>query len=249
MENPSEKQETPKPCCCSTGSEEQKAATACCPFRNINYKFIFERAKDVLLNPKGCWKAIKEDGRSEKQTCYDYLMVLAAIPAIFGFIKSWAIGISIPFLGSWNMPFFGGLIYYIAMYAQIIIMTWLFAFILQKVAPKFAVSAEPNATFKLVAYSMTPSMLAGVFVLFGADIGGFICFVAGIYGLYLMYVGLDEMTNTPKENKVKYAIVSLVIAIIVSAVLAFLVKSVFMPQPPTENLPFSGGRVQFNLNQ
>ncbi len=223
MENSSDTQNTSGSCCSSGGASQGGGCWLC----KVDYKFIFEKAKEVIVTPKTCWKSIKEDGRDIKRTFLEYYWLLALIPAVFGFIKGSIIGYSIPFVGSYRMPLLGGIWFNIVTYLQMVIFALVFAYILEKLASKFEGKTDLASAFKLVAYASTPSLAASVFQVFGLAFS-LLALLAGIYAIYVFYQGITEMTGVPEPKRIKYAAASIVISIVCAIVLS-IVLSVIRP--------------------
>jgi hypothetical protein len=73
------------------------------------------------------------------------------------------------------------------------------------------------SAFKVSAYSLTPTWLAGVFALIPAL--SFLTLL-GLYGVYLLYLGLPRLMQAPEEKAVGYTAVVVLSAIMLSIVLA-----------------------------
>ena len=73
--------------------------------------------------------------------------------------------------------------------------------VIDALAPTFnGQKNQPNA-LKLAVYSMTPAWLAGIFSL----IPGFrVLGIVGLYGLYLLWVGLPPLMKSPEEKSIGY---------------------------------------------
>src|SRR3546814_7366747 len=56
---------------------------------------LVERVKSILLSPKSEWPVIAAEPATVKGLYTGYFMILAAIPAVFGFIKGSLIGHSL----------------------------------------------------------------------------------------------------------------------------------------------------------
>ena len=65
---------------------------------------LFERVKGILLNPRAEWAIIEREPGDMAYLFMNYVAILAAIPAVCGFIGSSLIGISLPGLGTVRVP-------------------------------------------------------------------------------------------------------------------------------------------------
>ena len=56
---------------------------------------------------------------------------------------------------------------------------------------------------KTAAYAFTPGWLASLFVLIGG-LGALLPLLAGLYGIYLLYLGLPTMMKCPQDKAFGY---------------------------------------------
>ncbi len=61
---------------------------------------------------------------------------------------------------------------------------------------------------------MTPYFVAGVLYIF--PVLSILVFLASLYGLYILYLGLPVMMETPKEKAIGYLIVAIIVMLIVN---------------------------------
>ena len=60
------------------------------------------RVKAILGTPRTEWPVIASEPATIGGIYKDYVLILAAIPAVFGFLKYSVIGINLPFLGTYR---------------------------------------------------------------------------------------------------------------------------------------------------
>ena len=95
----------------------------------------------------------------------NYIIVLAAIPAVFGFLKMSLIGVSIPFAGTIRIGIGAGLSNMLLTYVLSLVGVFVLALIIDALAPTFGGQKDQTQALKTVAYAYTASWVAG----FGAD--------------------------------------------------------------------------------
>lgn len=184
-----------------------------------------DRAKNIILRPKQTWEEIKDESMGISEIFYSYVLILAAIPAISEFIGSSLIGYS--FMGMhYRLGVMTALGYSIFSYIMTIIGVYVVAVIANALAPKF--DSEKNLTnaLKAVAFSMTPSWIAGLLYLIPPL--SILAILASIYGLYLFYLGLPLLMNTPKDKSLIYFIVVLIVTIVAYLVIGFITSALFV---------------------
>ena len=67
------------------------------------------RVKAILGTPRTEWPVIASEPATIGGIYKDYVLLLAAIPAVFGFLKYSVIGINLPFLGTYRAGVGAGL--------------------------------------------------------------------------------------------------------------------------------------------
>jgi hypothetical protein len=164
---------------------------------------LVERVKAILLTPKTEWPVIATEPGDPGYLFPNYVAILAAIPAVCGFIGSVIVGAPI------IAALFGALIKYVLTF----VVLYIVALIVDALAPTFGGQKNFSQALKVTAYSYTPSWLAGVFLLIP---GLRFLAILGLYGLYLLYLGLPPLMKSPPEKAFVYAAAVVVCAIILS---------------------------------
>ncbi len=179
---------------------------------------IVERVKAILLTPKSEWLVIEGESGDPTYLFTNYVAILAAIPAVCGFIGASLIGISLPVIGTVRVGIVSGIASAIVNYLLAFVMVYVMGLIIDALAPTF--NGQKNQPNALAVYSMTPAWLAGVFSL----LPGFRTLgIVGLYGLYLLWVGLPPLMKAPEEKSMGYAAAVVVCAIVISFVIAAIV--------------------------
>lgn len=192
---------------------------------------MIERIKNILISPKTEWIKIKSEPTTIGQVFMSYAVPLALIPAVFGFLGRALIGMSFGILGSIRIPIAYSLAWAIVYYILSLIFLYVFALVINALAPSFASKPDMTRAVKLVVYSMTPTWIASVLNIF--PILGILVFLAGLYGLYILYVGFEPMMETPKDKVLVYFIIAIVVFLvayfIVSAISGLVITMAWRP--------------------
>ncbi len=184
-------------------------------------KNIFERAKNIIVNPKGTWPKIKHEPADIKELYINYAAPLALIPAVASLIGMTLIGLRLPH-GLVRAPFLEALLGGLVSYLMNLLVIFLIAWAAKLIAPAFGSKAHLASAVKLVVYSMTPAWLAGVFsVIPGLGILN----ILGLYGVYLLVIGLPVMMGTPKKKVALYVTALLLLGFVISFILSVLMIS------------------------
>lgn len=186
---------------------------------------IIERAKSILLQPKSTWATIEAEPADAAGLYTRYLIVLAAIPAVCGFIGMSLIGMG-AFGVSFRVPLVAGLANMVVSYVLSLVGVFVLALIVDALAPTFGGQKSSIQALKLAVYASTAAMLGGVFSLVPSL--AMLGLLAALYSVYLLYVGLPVLMKNPPEKTLAYTAVVLVAAIVMGLVMG-AVSSVFMP--------------------
>ena len=191
---------------------------------------IIDRIKGIILNPKNEWSAIQQEKQGNTELLTSYLIPLAIIPIVGTFIGNGLIGRNLAFVGHVGSVSLG-IRYAIMMLLNILIGIYLTAFIIDLLAPSFGAVKNFNNALRLVVYSYTPTLVAGILYLVPSL--SIIVMLASLYGLYIMYFGIKPMMKAPDDKITVYFIVSIVVLIVVyfiigAIVSVFLLRGAFM---------------------
>ena len=186
---------------------------------------LINRVKGIILNPKNEWNTIQQEQTSSATVLTSYLIPLVLIPVVASFIGYGLIGRNMPIIGHVSSMSFG-IRYAILMLVNMVAGVYLTAFVIDALAPSFSATKNYNNAFRLVVYSYTPMLVAGIFYILPAL--SFIAFIASIYGLYILYVGLKPMMQVTEEKVTVYFIVSLIVLIAVYIILSMILSAIII---------------------
>ncbi len=190
----------------------------------MDFNKLIARAKAILMTPRTEWPAIAAEPATVADLYKNYIVVLAAIPAIAGFIKGSVIGYGM-FGVNYRVPFGTGITSMLIGYALALVMVYVVALIVDALAPNFGGQKNPVQALKTVAYSYTASWVAGIAVIV-PGIGWLIALAGAVYGIYLIYLGLPHTMKAPSEKAGGYTAVTVIIAIVLGWVTALVVGGI-----------------------
>ena len=190
----------------------------------MDFNKLIARAKAILMTPRTEWPAIAAEPATVADLYKNYIVVLAAIPAIAGFIKGSVIGYGM-FGVNYRVPFGTGITSMLIGYALALVMVYVVALIVDALAPNFGGQKNPVQALKTVAYSYTASWVAGIAVIV-PGIGWLIALAGAVYGIYLIYLGLPHTMKAPAEKAGGYTAVTVIIAIVLGWVTALVVGGI-----------------------
>ncbi|HEX59798.1 MAG TPA: DUF1282 domain-containing protein [Methanomicrobia archaeon] len=187
---------------------------------------IVTEAKNIIISPRSTLEEIKSKERST-QDVLTYLAVIA-IPLLIGVIIGYGVvGVKVGwgmFATHITLPMGTAVGIGILQYALSIIGVIIFAYILNALAPSFSSEQNLMQAMKLAAYAATPGLLAGI--LYALPTLSILVFLISLYGLYILYLGLPVLMNTPEDKQIVYLIVAIVVYIIIMVVIGAVVSAV-----------------------
>lgn len=156
-----------------------------------------DRVKAILTTPRSEWPRIEAETTTVRSIVRDWLVWLAAIPAIATFIGFTLIGFGAMGV-TVRIPILAGLAQAIVGLVMTIVMTWVIAKVADALAPRFGGRADFLAAFKLMAYGMTASMVAGIFYIIPSL--SVLALLGSLYTVWLVRLGVPVMLKVPEER-------------------------------------------------
>jgi hypothetical protein len=165
----------------------------------MNFKFLYHRIKNIILNPVKAWSAIHSEEKPLKYVRGSFfipLIMLVAVSAFLGsvlfthtgFLKIYSVLVGIKY-------FF---LFYITIYVT--------AFIFSEVGKGFALKMNFTVSFKIIAYSLAPFLICQII---SRLIESFIFInVLAFYGLFIYWIGVEKMVNPPVNKKLPLMIIT-----------------------------------------
>lgn len=189
----------------------------------MKLKEVFNRAFRITLIPSHQWKVIRDEVISPRDMIVGYvfpLVSLAAVGRTIGlFISLYPIlGLSLRMM---TVLMYNLISWIVIPYIIIIAAIYLLDIIL----PRFGVETTLVQIIKLVVYTITPLFLLTFIVYIHPlmriliPMGIYVYFV---YTLYLYWYGLKELYPIPIEKKVRFILISIIVAVGAVVLLQFV---------------------------
>lgn len=184
-----------------------------------------ERIKILLFNPKLAWDQISQEKIPILQVILSFFIPLILIPVVATFISYGIIGYRVPYFGlihSYELGFRMA----ISMFASALAGTFISASFLFLLAPFFGSEKNFNKTLQLVIYSYTPFLIGGVFYVYYATSP--LGLIIGLYGFYLLFLGLVPMLKIDEDKNTSFFIICLLVTISSYSIITFCFDEIGM---------------------
>jgi hypothetical protein len=182
------------------------------------------RVKGILLSPTAEWPVIDREDTAPASVFSTYVLPLAALAAAVNFIRLSIIGINMPFGGTIRSPVTVGLTNAILTCVMAVVGVALIAGIINLLAPTFGGVRDTRRAVRASAYSLTAAYVGSFLGLL--PMGTLLGFLAGLYGIYILYLGLPLMMHSKPDKAVGYTasvvVCTLVAGLILGAVFGAL---------------------------
>jgi len=184
---------------------------------------VVDRAKRLLLEPKAEWPRIDAEAATPKSLFTNYVMILAAIPAIAFALSMILFMPRLPGVFGFSMMsvLAGVVVQYLLTLAGVYVMS----LIIDALAPTFGGTRDSLKALKLAAHYPTAVWVACA-ALIVPVIGAIIALVGLVYSLYLLYLGLPVLMKNPQDKTAPYFVVILLVAIVVFWLINMIVQRV-----------------------
>jgi len=208
---------------------------------------LVPRVKAILLSPKTEWPVIAEEPTTVADLYTRYIMILAAIPVLIGFVTMSVIGVSIPFIGgTYRVPMLTGISYAVVSYGMSLVGIYVLAVLIDILAPTFGGAKNQVQALKAAGYAYTAYWVASIATIVPV-LGAIVLVAGGLYSLYLLYLGLPVTMRAPSDRALPYTALIVVCGIVIAIVLGAIANAVVGFGAMSYGLPgsFTSDNVEF----
>ena len=223
---------------------------------------LFDRAKTILFKPKEEWTIIEAENAPHAKVFTGYLLILALIPAVAIFVQEWWTWHSFyteylgklgelnpdvvskakelyPFNTKWSI------IHAACPFVAIVGGAYIAAAAINALSNQFGSEKDFNRAFALAAYSFTPLCIAGI--LYISSSLAWLVPYAGLYGVYLLYLGAVPQLKPADDKKTSCFMISIIVVlaawmILEKAVIPEVIKQVKIAEVKAAYKKASGGQ-------
>lgn len=189
----------------------------------------FLHAAAVLIDPAGAWPRVAKEPADWVSLMTRYVVLLALVPALCGFIGVSIIGVIVPGTGVVRVPLFDGIFGAIFFYLENFVVVLALGLLLHLTAPLFGGRRDFGSALTLTVYSYTPVWLTGIFLLLP---GLHFLMLTGFYGAYVLLAGLPAMLQTPPPRARSFAALIVACALLLTLLAGWAQHRVFTITAP-----------------
>ncbi len=189
----------------------------------------FLHAAAVLIDPAGAWPRVAKEPVDWVSLMTRYVVLLALVPALCGFIGASVIGVIVPGTGVVRAALFDGIFGAIFFYLENFVVVLVLGVLLHLAAPLFGGRRDFAAALALAVYSYTPVWLTGIFLLLP---GLHFLRLTGFYGGYVLLLGLPAMMKTSPRRTPAFAALIVVCALVLTLLATWAQHRVFALTAP-----------------
>ena len=158
----------------------------------MDYHFLFNGIKYILLNPSKYWDTIHSENTSPKLIRNSFLLplvILVSLAYITGSLLFFNTELSVLY----------SILLGIRIFIVLTVTTYATAYILGEITYPLDLGKDFNISFKLIVFSLTPFLLCQII----SSVFESLLFVnlIGLYGLYLFWTGADVMLKPPQHKR------------------------------------------------
>jgi len=187
---------------------------------------LIDRIKNIILSPNAEWGIIDQESETPVSLLKNYLLPFGIAGAIATFIGNGIIGTTVMGVKVGGTLAYG-LNQALISLLSLVIGFYVAIFVVDMLAPTFKSEKNINKTAQLVAYSNTPALLGALLTILPAI--SWIGALFGLYGFYLLYIGLPILKKTPEQQRIPYIIVAIIVMLVLYFVIAAILASILMP--------------------
>lgn len=172
---------------------------------------LIDRVKNILLKTKPEWEVINAETAVPGTLFTTYVLPLALVSAagqlLGGIVLSRGSSLTYVLIGAVIAVAVSAIGYFVAIH------------VIDLLAPTFGSEKNLPKSAQLVAYSMTPSYIAGL-LSFIPGLGAILGLAGMAFSIYIMFLGVGLLKKTPEDKKVVYLLVAWVVMFVVTMVIS-----------------------------
>jgi hypothetical protein len=181
----------------------------------------------LFTDPAREWEKIREQYKNSQSTGIGNVFILAAIPAISGYIGTtqvgWRIGVGDPIRITGESAVSIAIIYYLALIVGVFTIGW----VIHLLGKAYEVEKPLPLCIALATYTATPLFLIGIMEVYPVLwLNMLLGLPALAYTVYLLYSGLPVMMEIPAERGFLYS--SAILAVGLIALVALLAMTALL---------------------
>jgi len=199
------------------------AASANAALDSLAKSGLVARIKGILLSPRGEWSVIAGEHTGAGALITGYVLPLAAVAAVFSFIRMTVIGVRVPFGDAIRVPVTAGLMQAVLSCVMAVLGVGLVALIINLLAPTFGGTRDTRHALQTAAYSLTAAFLGSLLSLL--PLGTLLYLLAGLYGIYTLYLGLPVVMRAKPDKAVGYTAAVVICTILAGVILGVLITT------------------------
>jgi hypothetical protein len=168
----------------------------------MDYRFLYNRIKYIILSPTRAWSVIREEIRPIRDVRNSFFFPLVLLVTISSFLGS------IIFTNSTLSPVYS---IFVALKFLILHLAVVFtsAVIFGEITKALDLGKDFTVSFKIIAYSIAPLLICQIIShLFESLI---FVNILSLYGLYIFWIGAEKMLDPPEHKKMPMLIATLVV--------------------------------------
>lgn len=181
------------------------------------------RIQAMLFNPRQTWPALVAENAGIGRIYREHLVWLLLLAAVAGFIGNSVIGHG-AFGITVRVPIVAGLVQMVLGFVLSLPMFYVAALVASALAPRFQGQASVTAGMRLVAYAATAGLVGSVFS--AIPMLGFLALIAGMYSIWLLYLGAPVVMQVPASRAVGYTAVLVICMVVLGAIVGMVVSVV-----------------------
>lgn len=200
------------------------------------------RIQRLMLKPKDEWPAIDAEPMIVQGILMGWVAPLAAIGPIARLIQGQLFPVSV-FGVTWRPPLIGSIVTAVLTWALMVGMTYVWAIIIDALAPSFGGTKSQISALKVAAFSGTAIWVCGIFGIL--PLLGLLG-ILGLYSAYLFWVGGPILMKVPQDKAPGFVIVSIIVGVVAMAiafVVAGMIGGAMFLMTPNAFGPGGGGTI------
>ena len=190
------------------------------------------RIQRLLTSPKTEWPVIDAEPMTVQGILTGWVAPLAAIGPIARLIQGQVFPMSV-FGITWRPPLVGAVVTAVLAWVLTIVLTYVWALVIDALAPSFGGTKNPISALKVAAFSATAGWIGAVLGIL--PFLGMLAILFVIYNIYLLWIGGPLLMKVPQDKAPGFVIVSILVgfvAVFVAGLVAAAIAGAMFAMTP-----------------
>lgn len=189
----------------------------------MNLIDIYNRTKEIIINPDNEWIKIKNEVSESSNINSQILILFSFMMALGALIGSIVFNVNNLGSGLNFLSIFVCINAFLLSYAG----TYLSAYVFNELMNNYAKEKDFDKSLAVVINALIPYYIFSILAYIIPQLGIFFT-ILGLFSIYLLWLGIKNLTDVPQEKRIGFLVLSSMIGVLIFFLLRFFLGSIYL---------------------